>query len=87
MERPEEEAREHLVARVLEALAEDPRVGEVELDVRLLDETIVVSGTVSTRARRDAISSVLTERFPGQRVDNRTGVPPLGEPEEAERLT
>jgi len=87
MERPDEEAREHLVARVLEALAEDPRVGEVELDVRLLDETIVVSGTVSTPARRDAISAVLTELFPGQRVDNRTGVPPLGEPEEAERLT
>jgi hypothetical protein len=87
MERPDEEAREHLVARVLEALAEDPRVGEVELDVRLLDETIVVSGTVSTPARRDAISTVLSERFPGQRVDNRTGLPPLGEPDEAERLT
>lgn len=87
MENPEREARDGLIARVREALAEDPRVGEMELKVELSGERLVILGTVATPARRERISRIMAERFPEHGIDNRTEVPPLEEPEEAERLS
>ncbi len=87
IEHPEEEARDGLIARVREVLSGDPRVGEMELEVGLDGERLVVTGTVATPARREAISRTLAELLPGVAVDNRTEVPPLAEPEEAERLS
>ncbi len=87
MENPEREARDGLIARVREALSEDPRVGEMEVKVELRGERLVILGTVATPARRERISRILHERFPGHGIDNRTEVPPLAEPEEAERLS
>lgn len=83
------EAAENVVAQVREVLSADPRVGEMELevDIDVDGETVVVKGTVATPARREIISIVLSELVPGLRVDNRTTVPPLAEPEEAERLS
>jgi osmotically-inducible protein OsmY len=85
--RHEDEARERLVAKVREALAEDPRLGEVEVAVRADGDRIVITGTVATPARREAISRVVADLLPGATVDNRTSVPPLAEPEEAERIS
>ncbi len=84
---PRDEPREHLIAHVREALAEDPRIGEMELEVTLVGERLAVTGTVATPARRETISRVLAELLPGFDVDNRTEVPPLAEPDEAERIT
>ena len=87
MEHPEKEARDGLIAHVQEALAEDPRAGEMELEVKVRGDRLVITGTVATPARREGISRVLAERFPGHDIDNQTEVPPLAEPDEAERLS
>jgi HSP20 family molecular chaperone IbpA len=55
---------EYLIARVSDALAEDPRVSEVELDVDVEDGTVVIRGTVPTEERRRGVGEVLAERFP-----------------------
>ncbi len=87
MERPEEEAREHVIARVRDALAADPDIGELELHIGLVGDDLTVTGNVGTPARRDAISRILHDLLPNHRLDNRTTVPPLSEPKDAERLS
>lgn len=69
-----------------QALAEDGRVGELELEVSILKDTVVVSGTVQNEARRQAVGEVLADLCPGYRILNETTVlRPATEPEE-ERL-
>lgn len=59
---------EYTVEAVRRVLAQDPRVAELELDVEVTAETILVTGTVATEERRDAIPVVLGERFPAREV-------------------
>ena len=70
---------EYTVEAVRRVLAQDPRVAELELDVEVTAETILVSGTVSTPQRRDAIPIVLGERFPGREVVCRIDVVRTGQ--------
>ena len=69
-----EEPREYLVEHVLDALAKDPRVNELELDVALTEEKIVVSGTVANESRRQGVTEVVREMVPGREVVNQTSV-------------
>ena len=41
-----------------QALAADPRVAEPELDVTIVGDRVVISGTVNTEDRRDAVALV-----------------------------
>ena len=75
---------EHLAADLRELLAEDSRVSEQGLDVRVDDDSVTVDGTVATDARRLAIEAVLAERLPGRRIDNRVTVVAMDEPPGAE---
>jgi hypothetical protein len=76
---------EYLIPRVTEALAEDPRVSELELDVELHGDTVVVGGVVPTEDRRRGVDLVLEERFPGLRARNEvTVLEPSGPPTEEE---
>ena len=70
---------EYLIARVSDALAEDPRVSEVELDVDVEDGTVVIRGSVPTEERRRGVAEVLTERFP--ELDARNEVTVLEPPD------
>jgi hypothetical protein len=70
---------EYLIAGVTEALATDPRVSEVELDVDVVDGIVVVRGSVPTEERRRGIGEVLAERFP--EVEARNEVTVLEPPE------
>ncbi|HVM12374.1 MAG TPA: phospholipid-binding protein [Actinomycetota bacterium] len=65
---------EYTVEAIRRALARDPRVGELELDVEVDEEAIRVTGTLPTEQRRDAVTEVLEERFPNHRVENATAV-------------
>jgi len=69
-----------------QALAADPRVAEPELDVRIADDHIVVTGTVPTEERRAAVTAVTHEHCPDLEVDNRTVVPALPTTDEEERV-
>jgi hypothetical protein len=72
----------YLEQLVVDALREDGRVGELGLHVSIEDEHhVVVSGSVSTESRRDAVPDVVREVLavhgaPGADVRNETDVPP-----------
>ena len=76
---------DYLIPRVAEALAADPRVSELELDVELDGDTVVIRGDVPTEDRRRGVDLVVEERFPGVRVRNEvTVLEPSGPPTEEE---
>jgi hypothetical protein len=56
------------------ALAEDDRVHEMELSVTIVDDRVVVSGTVPTEERRSAVTEVTRELVPDLEVDNQVSV-------------
>ncbi len=80
---PESETTEYLLERIRTALIHDPRVGELELAVNLVDDRVVVTGTVHTPDRRQTISEVLAEILPDRRVENLTKVLDTAKPIEA----
>lgn len=55
---------EYLVGRIQQALATDPRTGELELDIRIAGGRVVVIGTVATRERCEAVLAVVRETAP-----------------------
>jgi hypothetical protein len=69
-----------------QALASDPRVAEPELDVRITDDRVVITGTVPTRDRRAAVAAVTKEHCGDLPIDNRTVVPSLPTTDEEERV-
>jgi osmotically-inducible protein OsmY len=71
---PVEYVAEHL--RI--ALAEDPRVSELGLDVSVRNGELHVGGTVSTEERRQAVADVAREIAPGATVRNETTVVEYG---------
>lgn len=59
------------------ALAADPRVGELELEVRIAAERVVVAGVLPTEERRRAVAEVIAELAPGLEVVDDTTVAKL----------
>lgn len=82
MESPESYLAEH----VRQVLLEDPRIREPELDVAVVAHRVVVTGTVHTQERRDAIVAVLAESFPDLECVNQTTVAALEAPAGEETL-
>jgi osmotically-inducible protein OsmY len=74
------------VQRVREALAHDPRVGELELDVSIRAGKVLVAGTVPSREVQEGITEVVGEVLPDLEVHNQTRVAHYGTPEEEEQL-
>jgi hypothetical protein len=72
-------------AHLAEALATDPRVTEGGLRVAVEGDELVVTGSVSTEARRQGVAAVATEVAAPFRVRNETQVVALTEPGEVVR--
>lgn len=81
-----EEAPEYLIARIQEALATDPRTGELELDVRIAGGRIFLTGTVSTLDRCAAVEEVVRELAPDYRVSNELSCVEVPDPGPEENL-
>ena len=81
-----EDAPHYLVQRVREALAHDPRVSELEIDVRISGDRVYLSGAVPTDERRTAIGEVVGDVLPDHEVHNETTVDTLSGPPDVERL-
>ena len=64
----------YTAAHVQEALAQDPRVNEPELEVQVVGERVFVTGVVPTQERRDAVGDVVRECCPALEVENQTTV-------------
>jgi osmotically-inducible protein OsmY len=71
-EEPKEEPKHYLVQRIREALAHDPRVSEIELQVTVRGSKVFVAGAVSTEDRRQAVTEVVQEAAPDCEVHNET---------------
>jgi predicted nucleotidyltransferase len=71
---------EYQVARIRERLAKDQRTAELEVEVRLDDGGVVLTGTVATPERREALTEVVADVLPGRPIRNLTtvGPPPAG---------
>jgi len=83
MEHAPEEPKHYLVQRIREALAHDPRVAEIELQVTVRGNKVFVAGSVPTEDRRQAVADVVKEAGPDLEVHNQTKVMLLpGEVEE-----
>ena len=80
---PATEETDYVVQHVREALAHDPRVGELELGVDIRGRRLYVSGSVLTEERRRAVEEVAREVCPDLEVHNQVRVvrPPMGDPD------
>jgi hypothetical protein len=74
----------YLLERIRTALAEDPRVGELGLEVTVEPGLVMVAGEVATAERRAAVEQVVREVAPGHRLEDRMTTVVLGGPGEAE---
>lgn len=83
------EAREpeyYLVQHVREALANDPRVSELHVEVTVTGGRVFVTGTVPSEERRDVIAAVVGELLPDHAVSNHVTVEPISGTPEVEEL-
>ena len=74
----------YLIQRVREALAHDPRVGELELRVKVVGPKVFVTGSVPTDERRQAVADIVHEVLPDAEVHNETTVTTLGDADQEE---
>lgn len=63
---------EYLEAHVAEALATDPRVSTLGVEVSIRGSDVFLSGEVGTGGRKDAVAEVVRELLPGYSVHNDT---------------
>jgi osmotically-inducible protein OsmY len=81
------EPKQYLIGRVQEALAHDPRLGELDVQVKVVDRKVFLSGAVATTARCAAIAEVVTELLPDHEIHNQVVVAARDEDPAAEELT
>ncbi|HWH31989.1 MAG TPA: BON domain-containing protein [Egibacteraceae bacterium] len=65
---------------IKDALAQDPRVGEMTFEVTLAGGRAFVAGQVPTEQRRDAVPDVVRSVAPDLEVVNEVTVVPCDEP-------
>ena len=76
----------YVIAHVREALAHDPRVAELHVDVAVNGRAIFVTGEVPTEERRQAISALLRDNFAGYEHHNQTTVETVEAPQRQEEI-
>jgi osmotically-inducible protein OsmY len=77
----------YLVQRIREALAHDPQVSELELDVRIRGKKVFLKGSIPTPERRDAITEIARKVLPDHEILNEIEVVPMPEAPGIERLS
>jgi hypothetical protein len=78
---------EYRLQHVRNALATDPRVGELELDIELVGERCFVRGFVASEDRRHAIAEVIGELVPDVAVVDETTLMDFPAPDRSELLS
>ena len=54
------------------ALAEDPRLGQLDVAITLRGQRALLTGHVVTRDRQQLVEEVVAEHLPGYEIDNAT---------------
>jgi hypothetical protein len=83
--RARDEPPQYVAQRIREALANDPRVGELDVHVRITGEKVFLSGIVSTEERRRAITEIVRGILPGHRIINEVSMVPQRSDQGAEQ--
>ncbi|MCM2323695.1 MAG: nucleotidyltransferase [Oligoflexia bacterium] len=84
--RPEQAKAEYGVGHLREALAEDPRTNELDIEIEQAGNRILLRGEVPVADRRDAVEGIARERFPGFVIENQIRVISCPEPTETEEV-
>ena len=64
----------YLVGHIQDALASDPRVGELGIHVDVVGDTILLTGSVTSEERRTLVGVVVAELGGGRAIQNQIGV-------------
>lgn len=75
-----------LTGRIRQALAEDPRVNDPTLHVWVAQNKVLVTGTVTTKERQQAVSEVVREQAPGYLIENQIRIAEITEAAGEEQL-
>jgi hypothetical protein len=76
----------YLAEHLREALARDPRVAELGIDVEIDDGVVVLSGTMTSPEQQEAAVAIARTFLPQYRVRVETTVADLSEPTDSEHL-
>lgn len=76
----------YLAEHVREALAQDPRVGELGVEVEISGATVVLHGTLASPGRQEAAVEVVRDLLPEHEIRDETEVADFPEPTETEHL-
>jgi osmotically-inducible protein OsmY len=76
----------YLAEHLREALAQDPRVGELGIAVEIEGDSVVLSGTMTSPEQQDAAVAIAHHFLPGHQVRVETTAGDLPEPTESEHL-
>jgi osmotically-inducible protein OsmY len=85
-EPPPDQPEKYLAQKVRDALAADPRVGELHVDVSIRGDRVFLTGTVPSEERREAIEDVVRQGLPTHEVANHITVEPISGRPEVETL-
>ena len=77
---------QYVAERIRDVLRNDPRVGELDVQVRITGGRVFVTGNVATSERQRAITDIVEEILPDVEVCNETNVQNAPETEDLERL-
>ncbi len=66
---------------IRDALIRDPRVGALDVQVRVVGDALIVTGNVASAKHRDVIGVIVGELAPDARVRNDVTVTDLSEPD------
>jgi len=61
-----------LTERTRRALADDPRLGQLDVCITLRGQRALLTGHVVTQDRRRLVAEVVAEHLPGYEIDNAT---------------
>jgi osmotically-inducible protein OsmY len=78
LEDPAEQPEPYLVERARQALATDPRVSELHVEVTTVGRKVFLTGAVQSEERRGAAGEVVAAALPGFEVANHITVESIG---------
>ena len=77
---------QYVAERIRDVLRKDPRVGELDVQVRITGSRVFVNGNVATAERQRAITEIVEGLIPAVKVCNETSIQNAPETEDLERL-
>lgn len=81
-----DEPHHYVIGRIQQALAVDPRAGELGVRVQIASGRIMLSGVVPSEQVREAVAIVAAEQAEGYEIINATSIAVRPDGEEVETL-